>query len=217
MTYHRVTFKINKDKIETAARQAYPRRKTQARQIQGLTDDLGSFSQSLVVDVADGEEEKIIPTAIAAYKQTKLGNLFYHPEDYTITAAPARTGLGEALEFLSKMVESGDRAIQQFCKDLQGTEYPTREMSWSNGVFEKIATRDVAKEWAIVMKDNGLTKTLEQMRAKVLERARYVSQSTSPTSNLNEQYITSAIAKLAQEMSWYDRFDELLAKDAIKA
>lgn len=216
MTYHRVTFKINADKIETAARQAYPRRKTQARQIQGLTDDLVKFSVSLIVDIPDGDEERIIPTAIAAYKKTKLGDLFYHPEDYTLTVSLARTGKGEALEFLNKAVESGDKAIQQFCKDLQGAEYPTREMSWSNGVFEKVATRDVAKEWAIVMEENGLTKTLEQMRAKVLEQARYVSQSTSPTSNLNDQYITSAIAKLAQEMSWYASYDEHLEKSAIK-
>jgi hypothetical protein len=81
---------------------------------------------------------------------------------------------------------------------------PAYALSWSNDTFSAAAKLRVLKQ-IIAALDDG-TATLDNIREtmmdRVLHRSKYPPQSTSPTSNLIEQYELSACAEILSDLKY---------------
>lgn len=86
-------------------------------------------------------------------------------------------------------------------------EDPVHALTWSNDTFANAAKLRVVKQ--ILAALDGETKaTLENIRStltdRVLHRAKYPPQSTSPTSNLIEQYELAACAEILSDLQYME-------------
>jgi len=85
---------------------------------------------------------------------------------------------------------------------------PAHALSWGTGVFQAAATLKVAHMlvYAFTEREGEVMCTIEQARDtlldRVMQKARYPAQSTSPTSNLMEQYEAAAYAEALDELKW---------------
>ena len=98
--------------------------------------------------------------------------------------------------------EQCDKFAESFAKD------PAHALSWGNSVFQSAARLKVANMlvYAFTEREGDTVCTLEQARDTLLDRvmnkARYPAQSTSPTSNLMEQFEAAAYAEALEEMKY---------------
>lgn len=105
----------------------------------------------------------------------------------------------KALKKFTQMAEQAqaqcDKFAAEFAKD------PSYALSWSNSVFQNAARLSVAKSLVYVFtpREGENECTVEQARnilmGRVMNKARYPAQSTSPTSNLMEQFEAAACAE----------------------
>lgn len=93
-----------------------------------------------------------------------------------------------------------DKFAQDFAKD------PAHALSWGTDTFQAAAKLKVLKQ--IIAALEGGEANLDNIRStlmdRVLHRAKYPAQSTSPTSNLIEQYELSACADLLSDLQYVD-------------
>ena len=91
-----------------------------------------------------------------------------------------------------------DKFAADFAKD------PAYALSWGTDAFKAAATMTVLKQ-IINALENG-NGTLDNIRStltdRVLHRAKYPPQSTSPTSNLIEQYELAACAEILSDLQY---------------
>ena len=112
----------------------------------------------------------------------------------------------QALKRFTSMAEAAksqcDKFAAEFAKD------PAYALSWGNDVFKNAARLKVANMlvYAFTVRPNEIECSLEEARETCLERvmnkARYPAQSTSPTSNLMEQYEAAAYAEALDELKY---------------
>lgn len=96
--------------------------------------------------------------------------------------------------------ESLDKFVEKFKAD------PAYTLSWGTATFQTAAQLNVAK-----MVLNALTAETpcsvqavkETLMDRVLHKSKYPAQSTSPCSNLMEQYELSAYAELLSDLRYY--------------
>ena len=81
---------------------------------------------------------------------------------------------------------------------------PAYALSWGNDTFANAAKLRVLKQ-IIAACDNG-TATVDNIRStlmdRVLHKSKYPAQSTSPTSNLIEQYELAACAEILSDLQY---------------
>jgi hypothetical protein len=93
-----------------------------------------------------------------------------------------------------------DKFAAEFAKD------PAHALSWSNGVFQEAARLKIAQMMvhAFTPREDGVILTVAGARevclSRVMNKARWPAQSTSPTSNLMEQFEAAAYAEALDEL-----------------
>ncbi len=97
------------------------------------------------------------------------------------------------------MCQSGlDKFAAEFAKD------PAYALSWGTGAFEKAAKLRVLQQIAAALADGhgNLDNIRSTLTDRVMHRAKYPPQSTSPTSNLIEQYELAACAEILSDLEY---------------
>lgn len=81
-------------------------------------------------------------------------------------------------------------------------------LSWSNSVFQAAAKERVYKQVILSIKDSvsedgelDLINIISMVTDRVLHKAKYPAQSTSPTSNLIEQYELATWAEILSDLN----------------
>jgi hypothetical protein len=94
--------------------------------------------------------------------------------------------------------ESLDKFAADFAKD------PAYALSWGTGAFEKAAKLRVLQQIAHALAEgNGNLENIRStMMDRVLHKSKYPAQSTSPTSNLIEQYELAACAEILSDLQY---------------
>jgi hypothetical protein len=114
----------------------------------------------------------------------------------------------KALKKFTAMAEAAQTQIDKFKVELD--KDPAYALSWGNGVFQSAARLKVAQMlvYGFTPKEGSPVYTVEQavgfLTDRVMNKARYPAQSTSPTSNLMEQYEAAAYAEALDELRYMD-------------
>jgi hypothetical protein len=92
--------------------------------------------------------------------------------------------------------------LDKFSAEL--TKDPAHALSWSLGAFEKAAKLKVLQQIAFSLAEGhgDLDNIRSTLMDRVLHRSKYPPQSTSPTSNLMEQYELSACAEILSDLQY---------------
>ena len=102
----------------------------------------------------------------------------------------------------AKAQEQCDKFAAEFAKD------PAYALSWGNSVFQEAARLKIAQMMASAFtpREDSAVITVEAAREvcldRVMNKARWPAQSTSPTSNLMEQYEAAAYAEALDELKY---------------
>ena len=110
----------------------------------------------------------------------------------------------QALKKFTAIAEQAQKQIDKFKAELD--KDPAYALSWGLNVFQNAARLKVAKMlvYAFTEREGETVCTLEEARetllTRVMNKARYPAQSTSPTSNLMEQYEAAAYAEALDEL-----------------
>jgi threonine aldolase len=98
--------------------------------------------------------------------------------------------------------DSCQASLDKFAADFAND--PAHALTWGTGAFEKAARLRVLKQIVAALDDG--TATLDNIRStltdRVMHRAKYPAQSTSPTSNLIEQYELAACADILGDLQY---------------
>jgi len=101
---------------------------------------------------------------------------------------------------LSAVAGRLDKFAEDFAKD------PAYTLAWSNDTFKAAAKMQLLRELVNAL-ENG-NATLDNIRAtlmdRVLNKSKYPPQSTSPTSNLIEQYQLAACAEILSDLQYIE-------------
>ena len=112
----------------------------------------------------------------------------------------------KALKKFTAIAEQAQAQIDKFKLELD--KDPAYALSWGNDVFQSAARLKMAKMLvnAFTEREGNTVCTIEQARDTLLDRvmlkARYPAQSSSPTSNLMEQYEAAAYAEALDELKY---------------
>lgn len=100
-----------------------------------------------------------------------------------------------------RKIDSCVESIEKFKEDL--TSDPAHALSWSNSTFKVAATLNVLRQ---VNHDLESGTTVDDLKRgitnRIMHRSRYPAQSTSPTSNLIEQYELSALSEILSDLEF---------------
>jgi hypothetical protein len=92
-------------------------------------------------------------------------------------------------------VSSGKEAVEKFAKDIT-TDNTAYHFEWAHGVMQSSATANVAKYFLNSLDNNATFWNIrDNLQDKLMHGAKYPSFSTSPTSNLMAQFMTSGVAE----------------------
>jgi hypothetical protein len=114
----------------------------------------------------------------------------------------------KALKKFTAIAEAAQAQIDKFKVELD--KDPAYALSWGNGVFQSAARLKVASMlvYGFTPTEGAPVYTVEQaiefLTDRVMSKARYPAQSTSPTSNLMEQYEAAAYAEALDELRYMD-------------
>jgi hypothetical protein len=111
-----------------------------------------------------------------------------------------------ALKKFTAIAEQAQVQCDKFAKSF--AEDPAYALSWGTSAFQSATRLRVAKMLVdtFTPREGEIMCTLEQAREyltdRVMNKARYPAQSTSPTSNLIEQYEAAAYAEALDELKY---------------
>jgi hypothetical protein len=114
----------------------------------------------------------------------------------------------KALKKFTAIAEQAQANINKFKAALD--KDPAHALTWGLDAFHNAARLRVASMlvYGFTAKEGSAVYTVAQAREfltdRVLNRARYPAQSTSPTSNLMEQYEASAYAEALDELKYME-------------
>jgi hypothetical protein len=93
-----------------------------------------------------------------------------------------------------------DKFSVDFAKD------PVHALSWSIGAFEKAARLRVLQQIALALAEGhgNLDDIRSTLMDRILHRSKYPAQSSSPTSNLIEQYELAACASVLSDLQYVE-------------
>ena len=110
----------------------------------------------------------------------------------------------KALKKFTAIAEQAQAQIDKFKVELD--KDPAYALSWGLAAFQNAARLKIARQliYTFTPHEGETMCTIEQARETllgwVMNKARYPAQSTSPTSNLMEQYEAAAIAEALDEL-----------------
>jgi hypothetical protein len=110
----------------------------------------------------------------------------------------------QALKKFTAIAEQAQKQIDKFKVELD--KDPAYALSWGLSAFQSAARLKIANMlvYAFTEREGETMCTLDQARDtlmdRVMNKARYPAQSTSPTSNLMEQYEAAAYAEALDEL-----------------
>ena len=110
----------------------------------------------------------------------------------------------KALKHFTEQARHAQVQCDQFAKSF--AKDPAHALSWGNDVFKYAARLKIAQMlvYAFTEREGDTVCTVEQAREtcldRVMNKARYPAQSTSPTSNLMEQFEAAAYAEALDEL-----------------
>jgi hypothetical protein len=106
------------------------------------------------------------------------------------------------LKRFQSQAESAQAHLDKFAVDFALD--PAHTLSWSTSAFSRAAELRVCKQ--IIAALEADTATLENIRStlmdRVLHKSKYPAQSSSPTSNLIEQYELAACAEILSDLQY---------------
>jgi hypothetical protein len=111
-----------------------------------------------------------------------------------------------ALKKFTAIAEQAQTQIDKFRSELD--KDPAYALSWGLTAFQAAARLKVASMlvYAFTPREGETAYTIKQAREtlmdRVMSKARYPAQSTSPTSNLMEQYEAAAFAEALDELKY---------------
>lgn len=93
-----------------------------------------------------------------------------------------------------------NKFTETFAKD------PAYALSWGTDAFQAAAKLRVLKQILTALEEGNATaeNIRSTMMDRVLHKSKYPAQSTSPTSNLIEQYELSACAEILSDLEYID-------------
>jgi Mg-chelatase subunit ChlD len=91
-----------------------------------------------------------------------------------------------------------DKFKVEFDKD------PAHALTWANDTFANAAKLRILKQIIVALEDGSadVDNIRNTMMDRILHRSKYPAQSTSPTSNLIEQYELSACADIFSDLQY---------------
>jgi len=108
----------------------------------------------------------------------------------------------QALKKFTTIAEQAQKQIDKFKAELD--KDPAYALSWGLSAFQSAARLKIANMLVYAFTERETMCTLDQARDtlmdRVMNKARYPAQSTSPTSNLMEQYEAAAYAEALDEL-----------------
>jgi len=110
------------------------------------------------------------------------------------------------LERFQRQAESETAVIEKFKVEL--AKDPAYALSWGCGVFAAAAKLRILKQLINALEDGDTTikNIQDHLMGNIMHKSRYPAQSSSPTSNLIEQYELAACAEIAGDLPRY-KFD----------
>ena len=107
------------------------------------------------------------------------------------------------IQRLESGIKSGQESIEKFAEKLVAD--PAYTLSWGNDSFKVAAMMMVQKQVLNALNDGATVQAVKDtLMDRVLNKSKYPAQSTSPTSNLIEQYELSAYAELLSDLRYYE-------------
>jgi hypothetical protein len=112
----------------------------------------------------------------------------------------------QALKKFTAQAEQAQAKIDKFQAEL--SKDPAHALTWSNGVFQSAARLKVANMLVEAFSpregahEYTVANAVSHLTDRVMGMARYPAQSTSPTSNLMEQYEAAAFAEALDELKY---------------
>lgn len=110
--------------------------------------------------------------------------------------------MSKLLARFQRQVDSTQASLDKFAVEF--AKDPAYALSWGNDTFANAAKLRVLKQIVNALEDgNGnLDNIRSTLMDRVLHRAKYPAQSTSPTSNLIEQYELAACADILGDLQY---------------
>jgi hypothetical protein len=110
------------------------------------------------------------------------------------------------LERFQRLAQYETATIDRFKKELD--KDPAYALSWGGGVFAAAAKLRVINQIINALEDERTTTEdiKDHLMGHIMHKSRYPAQSTSPTSNLIEQYELAACAEIVGNLPRY-KFD----------
>lgn len=106
------------------------------------------------------------------------------------------------LSRFQRQAEAAQARLDKFTVEF--TKDPAHALTWSNDTFANAAKLRVLNQ--IIAACDGGTATADNIKStlmdRVLHRSKYPAQSTSPTSNLIEQYELAACAEILSDLQY---------------
>jgi hypothetical protein len=100
-----------------------------------------------------------------------------------------------------RKIDDAQNKLDKFKADFD--KDPAYALSWSNGVFRHAAELQLFRQVLTALEgDASLAEITESLTSRVMHKSRYPAQSTSPTSNLMEQYELSVAAELLGDLQY---------------
>ena len=107
----------------------------------------------------------------------------------------------QLIERLNDRLEDCNAVIQKFKENLD--KDPLYALSWSKDTFKAAAMLDLL-QWVIpVFEKHEAQVVADELTRRLIQRATCPAQSTSPTSNLVDDYKTAVIAEVLDMMRWW--------------
>lgn len=108
------------------------------------------------------------------------------------------------LQKFTKRVETCQERMDKFL--LEFTKDPAYALSWSNNTFKDAAELRVNKQIMLALQDGDadLDNIRSTLMERVLHKSKYPPQSTSPTSNLIEQYELAVCSDILSDLQYYE-------------
>ncbi len=101
-----------------------------------------------------------------------------------------------------RQVESQNASIAKFKAEMD--KDPAHALTWSLDAFRSAATLKVLNQIVHALEEGNadVDNIRDTLMDRVLHRSKYPAQSTSPTSNLMEQYELSACAEILSDLKY---------------
>lgn len=108
----------------------------------------------------------------------------------------------ELVNRFNEIAKSNQTVLDKFTVDF--AKNPAYALGWSNDVFRAAARVKIAQDLAKAFENEGVTvvKIRALLSDRIVQRAKYPPQSTSPVSNLMEEYETAAYAEALEVLNY---------------